>query len=97
MLQEVLGVGKDASFGIDENAFKTRDERRLAEQARNREQRTETAQLLKQLEVKEDRVEAHFEAKALESVGRPRAVSAPTEAVTPSGEASGLKAQELRP
>lgn len=92
----MLGIGNTASFGIDENAFKTRGERRLAEQARHREQRIETAQHLEKVERKDDRLDAHFEREALETLGRPRNLTAVSGAAAPSGEASALKALELR-
>lgn len=93
----MLGIGKLDAFGIDKNAFKTDGERRVAEQARHREQAVQTTEHLRQIDVKDERVDTHFEAKALDTVGRKRPVTAPAVgASAPSGESSGLKAQELK-
>lgn len=93
----MLGIGNNEPFGIDENAFKSRDEQRLAENARNRQQQVELDVHMQALSQKEEVVDASVETKALQSVGSGRTLQAPrANAPAPSGEASGLKGQELR-
>lgn len=93
----LIGIGKNDAFGIDENTLKTRDEKRLADIARNREDQVQSYAHLKQVTRKEEVLDAKAENAALETVGGGRALEAPgVDAAAPSGEASGLKAQELR-
>lgn len=93
----MIGIGKDDAFGIDKNLFKTRDERRLAEQVQQREQQVEVSKHIERVTAKDEVIDTELEAKARETVGQPREVRAPTSTEAPSAESSGLKGQELRP
>lgn len=98
MIDVGLGIGKNESFGIDKNLFKTRDERRLAQQIQQREDQAEVSQHLQRVAEKDEVLDVHAESKALETVGSKRDVVAPTvSAEAPSGESSAFKALELRP
>lgn len=96
MIAPLLGLDPHSAFGIDENSFKTRDERRLAEQARAREARIDTAEHIQEVQHHDEVVDAHLDRKALRAVGRKPILAAPTGSEAPSPEASALKAQELK-
>lgn len=93
----MIEIGSTTSFGIDENTFKTRDERRLAKYVKEREHQVEVAEHLQKLERRDQIADARLEEKALQTVGAQRPVTAPSAEAAPSAESSALKAKELRP
>ena len=84
-------------FGIDEQAFKTPEEKRVDRRARQRQEEVEAAKYYQQLYQKEEVVDAKLEKQALNVTGAERPLAPPEPASAPSGEASGLKGQILRP
>ncbi|MEL6189398.1 MAG: hypothetical protein AAFU79_32650 [Myxococcota bacterium] len=94
----MIGIPINDAFGIDENSFKTRDERRLEDIARKRDEQVEVQEQIQTVHRKEEVQDAKEVRQALRSVGADHEAVAPTvDAAAPSGEASGLKGQELRP
>lgn len=96
----MIGIATNEAFGIDETSFKTRDERRLEDIARNRDEEVETQVALQTTHRKEEIRDAQEVREALKAVGaNEEAISAApmVNAEAPTGEASGLKAKELRP
>ncbi len=91
-----MEIGKPADFRLDRDLFKTRDEKRLDEITKQAEAQAEVVQHVRETVKRDHLDDTKLEAKALKSVGRelPTAVEART---APSGEASALKALELRP